>query len=613
MILRLLLVLALAWWSLADAQAQSSVATIDRAEAVRSDWHADAPPAHGWEPVVLMDLWEKRWPTHDGVVWYRVRWQQADAHMPTGLLLDYTCLAAAVYLNGSLIERDRSLVEPLSRHWQVPRYFLLQSPLLRQGENELVVRVSGLVAYQPAFGQVRVGAPAVLQAEYRQAKLARHDMLLLDTAIGAVLSLLFGLFWLLRRQDTTYGWYALAGFFAMVHGYSYVASSPWPFSSTDRWQAVIAASYGCVAATHTIFLLRYSDKRWPRLEWALLVIAGLVLALSFLVPQWMGPYRNFFIVPTIALLYLASFSFLVFALRRGRRDQQVLGLCVIVPILVSFHDLAVYMGWSGGSAYLGSFTSPIMLLGMGFVLAYRFANTMRRVEGFNAELRHEVQLATSQLAETLQQQYALELAHSRAGERLQLVRDLHDGFGGTLVGSIARLEQAPQDMPLQKVIGVLREMRDDLRLVIDSTAREHADLAELIAPLRHRASNLLDAADIDARWHLKGIDGLELGAARSLDLLRLMQEALTNVFKHSRARRVDVYLQRQGDHLHLQVRDDGVGLAIADDRLAGQPLQAQAGMASMRQRALRLGGDLHVTANNEGQGTTLALSFPLAA
>ena len=284
-------------------------------------------------------------------------------------------------------------------------------------------------------------------------------------------------------------------------------------------------------------------------------------------------------------------------------------MCIIVPIAVSVHDLGVYMGWYGGVSYLGSFASPLMLLGMGFVLAYRFANTMKRAEGFNAELSSEVQRATSQLAETLRQQHALELAHGRASERLQLVRDLHDGFGGTLVGAIARIEQAPEDMPRQKIASLLREMRDDLRLVIDSAAREHADLAELIVPLRHRASQLLDAAGIDAYWHLDDVRGIELGAARSLDLLRLLQEALTNVFKHSRAQRVDIHVRRQEGRLCLQVDDDGVGLPAGGDMA---PAAGGTGFASMRMRARRLGGELQVSARNGLQGTRVALGQPLA-
>lgn len=601
------LLLVLLFTCMASANAQTvDITRITDAEAVRADWQSAAPPAQGWVPVSLADQWQTRWPDHDGVVWYRLRWQQGDANQATGLLLDYTCMAAAVYLNGSLIDRDPSLVEPLSRSWHVPRYFLLQSPLLKQGENELLVRVSGLAAYQPSLGVVDVGDPQALQARFSKEVFVRHDLQVLDSAIGFVLAAVIGLFWLLRRKESMYGWYALSAVFGRLYDSNFFASSPWPFATTDGWQAFIGACYVAAAAAHTIFLLRFCERGWPRLERVLVAIAMLVMAGALLVPQWMGPNRNFYLVPTIAFLYVVSFTFMGYALRSGRRDYQVLALCIILPIAVSLHDLGVYMGWYGGVSYLGSFTSPLMLLGMGFVLAYRFANTMQRVEGFNEELRHEVQQATAQLADTLQQQHALELAHSRAGERLQLVRDLHDGFGGTLVGAIARLEQAPEDMPRQKVIGVLREMRDDLRLVIDSTAREHGDLAELLVPLRHRASGLLDAADIQAYWHLHDIQGVELGASRSLDLLRLLQEGLTNVFKHSRAQRVDVHLQRHGEQLQLHIDDDGIGIGDV-----GVGAASGAGLISMQLRAHRLGGVLHIGQREGAPGTRMALVLPL--
>ncbi len=591
----------------ADVQTAAPI-TLTHAEAVRGGWTDKVPPASGWVPVTLMDQWQTRWPDHDGVVWYRVRWQQADANQPTGLMLDYICMAGAVYVNGSLIGRDRSLVEPLSRVWVMPQYYLLDAPLLKTGENELLVRVSGLTAYQPAFGTVTVGDPRQVQARYRDGKRVRFDLQMLDAAIGAVLAAMVGLFWLLRRQDTTYGWYALTGFFGMLYGLNFVAGSPWPFPTTDGWQAFIGACYVAATACYTVFLLRFSERRWPRFERVLLTIALIIGVLALAWPQVMGPYRNVYLVPTIAFNYLFVVSFVVWAIRCGRIDQKVLALCAVIPILLSLHDLGNYLGWIRGNGFIGAFTSPLILLGMGFVLAYRFANTMKRVEGFNVELRQEVQAATSQLAETLNSQHALEMAHSRAGERLQLVRDLHDGFGGTLVGAIARLQQAPQDAPKADVIDLLKEMRDDLRLVIDTTAQEHADLAMLIAPLRHRASRLLEAADIDARWQVEGLDGLHLEPGRSLDLLRLIQEALTNVFKHSRARRVDVSLVRDGDHLRLRVADDGVGLAAANDaRAAG----GGAGMASMRLRAQRLGGQLKM--RDAAPGTELHLQLPLAA
>lgn len=92
-------------------------------------------------------------------------------------------------------------------------------------------------------------------------------------------------------------------------------------------------------------------------------------------------------------------------------------------------------------------------------------------------------------------------------------------------------------------------------------------------------------------------------------MLRLLQEALTNVFKHSRARRVDVHIARAGERLHVQVRDDGIGPPDAGNviRLDG----GGAGFASMRLRARRLGGELHI--ETAAPGTCLRLDMPLAA
>jgi len=152
------------------------------------------------------------------------------------------------------------------------------------------------------------------------------------------------------------------------------------------------------------------------------------------------------------------------------------------------------------------------------------------------------------------------------------------------------------------VVSTLKELRDDLRLVIDTTTHEQdSDLAGLLAPLRHRWSQRLEVADIDSRWQLEGLDGLRLGPARSLDLLRLLQEALTNVLKHSGAARVDVTVQRDGDQLQVEVRDDGTGFDTATARRG-------AGLASLHSRATRLGSQL-ILDPLPGRGTTLRLTL----
>ncbi|WP_181444217.1 ATP-binding protein [Pseudoxanthomonas sp. z9] len=580
--------------------------TIDRAEAVRTGWNESAPPDRGWEPVQLVDFWDRRWPDHDGVVWYRLRWQQADARQPIGLLVNYICLSGAIYVNGNLVARDPSLVEPLSRAWVAPYYQLIPSALLRQGENTLLVRVSGLSAYQPGFGTVTVGEPAAVQALYRQERFARHDIKLINVAMSVVMGGLFLMLWLFRRQDSVYGWFALSELAGSLYGANYIVSSPWPFTTTDGWQAFVVAMYLVTGASYTMFLFRYAERRFPRIETMMALVSVAAVATALLAPGWMGPARTPWIVVGGLFFYLGIGYFLAQAWRRRRIDFLVLAACLLLPVLVSFYDFALFFGWVHSDTYLLSLTSVLTLVGIGFVLSHRFVTAMRRIEGFNDELRQEVVAATSRLSDTLSQQHALELAHGRAGERLQLVRDLHDGFGGTLVGAIAQLENAPEDTTKAQIVGTLKEMRDDLRLVIDSTAREQAALAAQLAPLRHRLGRLLETADIDSRWQLEGLEGIELGPARSLDLMRLLQEALTNVFKHSRARQVNVRLARADDRLQLHIEDDGQGLVGEGDGLV-----PGAGLGSMRARAQRLGGQLRIESNTGG--TRLRLEFPLLA
>lgn len=587
--------------------ASASVLVLEQAEAAPSGWNATAPPATGWVPVRLMDFWDKRWPRHDGVVWYRLHWNQASSDAPVGLLLDYVCLADEVWVNGSLLHRDTSLVEPLSRSWIAPQYFLLDRPLLHAGDNTVLVRVSGLAAYQPGLGTVSIGAPDAVHARYQDALFWRFNIHLFDFALSAVLGVLFLMFWLLRRHETVFGWYALTTLFSAGYEWNFVASSPWPFPHTDGWEALNAAFYLAQAATFCIFLLRFCELRWRRTEAALLLYAVAGLLTALLAPHLAGATLLLWGMPMLLLNYTAILLFLWHAMHTPRTDLRVMGACLLVSSAVSLLDVLVYLQVIHASNYnIGAVTAPLTLVGMGFAIAWRFSAAMRRVEGFNAELRREVKAATVQLSDTLSREHALALSNTRIGERLNLVRDLHDGFGGSLLGAITALEQSTPSPETARTVATLKELRDDLRLVIDTTThKQDADLAGLLATLRHRWSQRLDLIGIDSRWRLDGLDGCRLGVARSLDLLRFLQEALTNVLKHSGASHVDVSVQRRGHCLQIKVLDNGHGFDAMDHDSGGT------GLTSLRHRASRLGGQFAI-ASAPDQGTTLQLDAPLA-
>src|SRR5262249_49120993 len=86
-------------------------------------------------------------------------------------------------------------------------------------------------------------------------------------------------------------------------------------------------------------------------------------------------------------------------------------------------------------------------------------------------------------------------------------------------------------------------------------------------------------------------------------LFRIAQEALTNVARHSGARRVEIRLERAGAEIRLSIRDNGRGL--------GAPAAIRAlGMVGMRARARSTGGDVSV-GSRPGEGVTIEVRVPL--
>ncbi|WPH12417.1 sensor histidine kinase [Variovorax paradoxus] len=605
-----LVVLLLAAAGMAQAQPAPAFQAAFQVEAVRgTGWDEAAPPADGWTPVALPDSWAARWPGFDGVVWYRLTWDQPAEVTEVGLLLHYLNMAGAVSLNGTPIWRDQSLVEPLTRAWNSPRYWLLAPPLLQAGRNTLLVRVSGLSAYQAGLGPVSLGAPAAMQAAYGQERVWRRDLQMLGLAVSAAVSAFFAALWAMRRRETAYGWFALMSVLWLLFGYNQIATSPWPFASNHSWQALNTSLLLLFSVSYAVFALRFCERRMPRLEGlALLVAVAGVLDLWLTGSANLLTHRAVWTLVGGLTIIAVNSAALIHALRHRHSPMRSLAPFMALSAATGAHDLLVFTQVIDSNIYYTTMSSYGLLLGMALTQAGRFVQSLKRIENFNTELIEEVNAAKAELGVTLAQQHALELAHARIGERVNLASDLHDGLGGMLVGSIATLERKPEKLSAPELLAMLKRLRDDLRLIIEATGQHDGTRAfgELLVPLRHRTSQLLDANGIDCRWQVSNIETLELPPSQSLDLLRFLQEALTNVLKHSASRRVDVAVTRTGAELQLSVRDDGRGFAVD-----GADKGAGAGLRSLRTRARRLGADLQLQ-SRPGQ-TQLALRMPLAA
>jgi hypothetical protein len=100
---------------------------------------------------------------------------------------------------------------------------------------------------------------------------------------------------------------------------------------------------------------------------------------------------------------------------------------------------------------------------------------------------------------------------------------------------------------------------------------------------------------------------IHLRASHELQLVRIVQEALTNVRKHAKATQARIDIQRSGNELTATIADDGLGFNSAARARGEFP---QFGLSTMRERAESIGGTLTVD-STPGKGTTVRFTLPL--
>ena len=126
-------------------------------------------------------------------------------------------------------------------------------------------------------------------------------------------------------------------------------------------------------------------------------------------------------------------------------DQRIRSLTSFIYIPAAVHDMLAFTGILRSNFYFSDIITTFTTIAVTWVLAWRYSRSLQRIENFNSELRIEVNVARDELAVDLRQQHDTEMTHARVGEHLSLVRDIHHGLDGTLMGSIGAIKNAPQN------------------------------------------------------------------------------------------------------------------------------------------------------------------------
>lgn len=259
-------------------------------------------------------------------------------------------------------------------------------------------------------------------------------------------------------------------------------------------------------------------------------------------------------------------------------------------------------------------------------VAFLFGSEWRgRVFLFNPSWRGEKQEELRFLLDLVRQVgpavynvYLLHRLRRRAGaaERARFARELHDGAVQSLIAVEMQVDvirrQADAGKPigseLGRIQGLLREEVLKLRELMQQMKAIDVDSQKLLGVLNDTVERFQRETGIQARF-VTDLEDLDMPQRVCREILRIVQEGLVNVRKHSGARHALVRLGSSQDKWSLTVEDDGKGFPFAGRYNQSQMEEVGKGPMIIKERVSLIAGELTVE-SNPGQGTRLEISVP---
>ena len=591
----------------AHAQSGPAVRMLDQATVTISA--SVTPPGSVPDaPIALPDDWHDTSSTLPDQRWYHLTFDDGGWSLPA-IYVERACTNLEVWINGQLVGSGGSMVEPLTRNCYFPQLVRFQRNLLQATHNRLDIRVVGYPQERVASRQRAGGLSQVLIGE--QAELAlRYDprffwSITLAQVIG-ICMLLVGLViaalgWV-RRQDRHNLYFGLGLVLWSVMGMRlHVQHLPMTVVASE---ILFTALYAPFAYAVVQFLLHYvgQQRRWVQRVLMLQCVAVPLLLL-------LTPAHT--LAATATALYVVFgcefvLSVTVFARqswRFMRGDFWFMGANLILLLALTAAEIAIQSGWLAlPKIHLIHFAMPVISFGMGLRLVRQFATALSEAERLNRELEQRVADKTAEIEHSYAELSDLRAEQAAATERQRIASDLHDDLGAQLV-TIAQASLYATD--ITRVAELARQALTDMRLSVQGLTGEPTPLPHVLADWRSETVERLTLAGVTVLWNTDDPPMHWVLPARiQVQVTRILREVVSNVIRHSGARRCWVDIHVSNDQLRIGVEDDGHGFDIS------QASQGQ-GLGNMQRRARVLGGTLEIGPRQVG-GTSIRLDVALA-
>lgn len=228
-------------------------------------------------------------------------------------------------------------------------------------------------------------------------------------------------------------------------------------------------------------------------------------------------------------------------------------------------------------------------------------------------------LEVSSQLEDLQhrQLLGLKIIKAQEEERQRVAREIHDGPAQLMSNVVLKAEICERmiDVDLNKARDELRNLKkvvrdslQDVRKIIYNLRPMSLDDLGLVPTLQRYVLTFQEESGIAVSFQTRGVN-TEIKPVISLTVFRIVQEALNNVTKHSKASNISINLEFLNNELKLNIYDDGIGFDTEKLRVRSEDISSGFGLVSMNERIELLSGEMNID-SEPGRGTRLNIMIP---
>ena len=245
-------------------------------------------------------------------------------------------------------------------------------------------------------------------------------------------------------------------------------------------------------------------------------------------------------------------------------------------------------------------------------------NPAGQVSGYVCLLRDVTERVRSEeslrKSEELYRNFSVHLEQAMEKERQCIAHEIHDEFGQILTALKWDLCSLDEDKwgdnkrratCIQSMSAMIDDATNSIQSVTERLRPTQLDNLGLGPAIEWHTAEFQKRTSIKCKLNLED-ETESVRGDRAIAVFRILQEALTNVARHSQATGVDICFKRKNGRLLLMVRDNGKGIT-ADRKSDNRSF----GLMGMRERASSCGGEIEIS-GVEGVGTTVRLSIPAA-